>query len=339
MGGSAVRLTATELAREAAATGFQTEPLEKVILLLELLEAVRSHPFLKDRVALKGGTALNLFRFDVPRLSADIDLNYIGAIERDGMLADRPKVEQALQAVCGRVGVQPRRVPSDHAGGKWRLSFNRVAGGTGTLEMDVNFMLRAPLWPVERVDSHPVGTFLAKDIPVVDIHELAAGKLAALLSRTASRDLFDTSRLLRARDLDAAKLRLAFVVYGGMNRKDWRTVAVDHVTVDAVEADAMLLPLLRGHATPRRGELALWTRALVSDCRERLSLVLPLADREREFLERLNGKGEIASEVLTDDERLQTTIRVHPGLLWKALNVRQHRGIATDSTRPESDPP
>jgi hypothetical protein len=44
-----MRLTANELAREAAATGFQTEPLEKVILLLELLEAIRSHPFLKER--------------------------------------------------------------------------------------------------------------------------------------------------------------------------------------------------------------------------------------------------------------------------------------------------
>lgn len=49
-----MRLTANELAREAAATGFQTEPLEKVILLLELLEAIRSHPFLKERVVLKG---------------------------------------------------------------------------------------------------------------------------------------------------------------------------------------------------------------------------------------------------------------------------------------------
>ena len=67
------------------------------------------------------------------------DLNYIGAVDREGMLADRPRIEQALHAVCGRVGVQPRRVPTDHAGGKWRLSFNRIAGGTGTLEIDVNF--------------------------------------------------------------------------------------------------------------------------------------------------------------------------------------------------------
>lgn len=319
-----MRLTAAELAREAAATGFQTEPLERVILLLELLEAIRSHPFLKDRVALKGGTALNVFRFNVPRLSVDIDLNYIGAVDREGMLADRPKIEQALHAVCGRVGVQPRRVPSDHAGGKWRLSFNRVSGGTGTLEMDVNFMLRAPLWPVQRVDSRPVGTFDAKDIPVVDIHELAAGKLAALLSRAASRDLFDTSQLLHAGGLDVAKLRLAFVVYGGISRKDWRTVSLDDVNVDVAEADAMLLPLLRGRDAPARNDLPEWTKALVSDCHKVLSMVLPLTDQEREFLERLNDQGEIAPEVLTADETLRGIVRMHPGLLWKAHNVRNH---------------
>ena len=321
------------LLREAAQAGFQPESLEKVLRLMEVLEAIRSHPFLKERVVLKGGTALNVFRFDVPRLSVDIDLNYIGAVGRDGMLADRPKIEQALHAVCGRVGVQPRRVPSDHAGGKWRLNFNRVAGGTSTLEMDVNFLLRTPLWPVERVDSRPLGTFHATDIPVLDLHELAAGKLAALLSRTASRDLFDASQLLRGGGLDAAKLRLAFVVYGGTSRKDWRTVSVDEVTVDGAEADTMLLPLLRGNEMPLRSDLPRWTKALIADCHELLAMVLPLTDREREFLERLNGTGDILPEVLTDDERLRDIIRTHPGLLWKALNVRQHRGRETNTTR------
>ena len=87
-------LTEQELMREAADTGFQKEPLEKVIRLTELLESLRSHPFLKPRIALKGGTALNLFFFDVPRISVDIDLNYIGAADRETMLEERPKVDQ-----------------------------------------------------------------------------------------------------------------------------------------------------------------------------------------------------------------------------------------------------
>src|SRR5207244_12720778 len=104
--------------REVASTGFGGEALEKVFRLIALLNALRSHPFLKTRIALKGGTALNLFIFDVPRLSVDIDLNYIGAPDRDVMLAERPKLEQALQAVCGREGLTVRSLPSDHAGGK-----------------------------------------------------------------------------------------------------------------------------------------------------------------------------------------------------------------------------
>jgi predicted nucleotidyltransferase component of viral defense system len=83
---------------EAADTGFRPEVLERVFQLLSLLESLRSHPFLKGRLVLKGGTALNLFYFDVPRLSVDIDLNYIGAVDRETMLQERPQVEQAVQA-------------------------------------------------------------------------------------------------------------------------------------------------------------------------------------------------------------------------------------------------
>jgi len=108
-------LTETELLRAAAASGFRADVLERAIRLMELLEALRSHPYLKTRVALKGGTALNLFVFDVPRISVDVDLNYVGAAEVDAMVQERPKVEQAIQAVCGRLGIGVRRIPSGHA--------------------------------------------------------------------------------------------------------------------------------------------------------------------------------------------------------------------------------
>lgn len=322
-----MRLTSAELAREAAAASFQPESLDKVIRLMELLEGIRSHPFLGTRVALKGGTALNLFVFEVPRLSVDIDLNYVGTAGREGMLSDRPKVERAIQAVCGRLGLQTRRVPTEHAGGKWRLSYQAVSGASAALELDVNFMLRTPLWPTARVDSRVVGTFAARNIPLLDLNELAAGKLAALLARSAARDLFDSRHLLRDTRLDAERLRLGFVVYGGANRKDWRTVSVDDVQADEVAVGRMLLPLLRGDIAPSRKDLRRWTRALVSDCRDLLSAVLPLTADEREFLSRLNDRGEIAPEFVTNDSDMQALLGSHPGLLWKAVNVRRHHGI------------
>ena len=76
--------------------------LEKVIQLLHLLEASQAHPFLKNRWALKGGTALNLFVFDVPRLSVDIDLNYVGAADRETMMVER------VQAKSGRLNSRSR---------------------------------------------------------------------------------------------------------------------------------------------------------------------------------------------------------------------------------------
>ena len=100
-----MKISREKLAAEAEATGFRSDVLERVAHLLGLLDAIRSHPFLKGKLALKGGTALNLFVFDVPRLSVDIDLNYMGAEDRQAMLAERPKIEQALRAVFARESV------------------------------------------------------------------------------------------------------------------------------------------------------------------------------------------------------------------------------------------
>ena len=325
-----MNLLLADLQREAAATGFPAEMLEKTLRLLSLLDALRSHPFLRTRVALKGGTALNLFVADVPRLSVDVDLNYIGAGDREQMLADRPKVEQAIQAVCGREGLAVKRVPGDHAGGKWRLTYAAASGRSGNLELDANFLLRTPLWPTIVADSRQVGSHQATQVPMLDIHELAAGKLAALVSRTASRDVFDTRELLGHHALDRAKLRLGFVVYGGANRKDWRSVSVDDVKLDAAEVRNQLLPTIRTAMLPASDQIAAWGDQLLSDCHELLSAVLPLTPDEHQFIEQLNDHGDIAPELLTADSGMQTVLREHPALRWKALNVKKHRGLPVE---------
>jgi predicted nucleotidyltransferase component of viral defense system len=322
-----MNLTPQAMAREAAATGFGAELLERVFRLMALLDALNSHPFLKTRIALKGGTALNLFHFDVPRLSVDIDLNYLGAVDRDTMLAEKPKAEQAVQAVCSREGLAIRRMPTEHAGGKWRLTYVGAKGDPGNLELDINFMLRTPLWPCVTKECHPVGSIRAAPVRVLDLHELTAGKLAALLARSASRDVFDAHALLVTLRLDPAKLRLGFVVYGGLNRKDWRTVLPGDVTAEANEVQMELVPLLRADRAPAKREVAVWAGKLVAECRERLALVLPLRDHETEFIRRLNDQGEIAPELITADPAMHATLREHPGLIWKALNVRMHRGL------------
>ncbi|HEC61403.1 MAG TPA: nucleotidyl transferase AbiEii/AbiGii toxin family protein [bacterium] len=301
--------------------------VEKVLHLLNLLNALNSHPFLKGKWVLKGGTALNLFVFDLPRLSVDIDLNYIGALGRKEMMTDRPKTEQATQAVFSREGFTIKRVPEEHAGGKWRLSYQSFTGQSGNLEVDLNFMFRQPLWDIRPADSHPIGDFQAKNIPVLDLHELAAGKLAALLARGQARDLFDCRRILNMDDLERDRLRIAFIVYGGMNRKDWRTVSIEDMDFDPAELARQLIPTLHVRAIEEQGSSAEYGVQLVEECRKALSVVLPFTDPEREFLDLLLDKGKIDASILTDDAALQLRIQTQPMLEWKALNVRKHRGL------------
>lgn len=82
----------------------------------------------------------------------------------------------------------------------------------------------------------------------MDLHELAAGKLAALLARCASRDLYDAYQLFTFHSFDINKLRLAFVVYGSIDRKDWRTISKNDVQFDLNDLKAKLLPVMQKNA-------------------------------------------------------------------------------------------
>ena len=95
-----LKISDQQLKQEAKSRGYRPEMVEKVYHLLELLEEFMAVPYLSDRLALKGGTAINLFCTDqFPRLSVDLDFNYIGAVNRDIMLKEKPELESILLLV------------------------------------------------------------------------------------------------------------------------------------------------------------------------------------------------------------------------------------------------
>jgi hypothetical protein len=167
-------------------------------------------------------------------------------------------------------------------------------------------------------------------------HELAARKLAALVARSASRDVFDARELLQRPDLDRAKLRIAFVIYGGVNRVDWRTTTVDNIGTTARDVESQLVPMLRSDVRPSKRQVKAWADKLVRETRALMAAVLPLQRHELEFLERLNAQGEVAPDLLTDEPTMQAIIRKHPGIWWKAQNVRKHFGLPA---KKRDDPP
>ena len=85
------------LSRQAQQHGFVRDTLEKVIRLKEILEYINTNSFLKEKLVLKGGTAINFALFNLPRLSVDIDLDYTGNDSREEMLAVRATIRDDLE--------------------------------------------------------------------------------------------------------------------------------------------------------------------------------------------------------------------------------------------------
>jgi hypothetical protein len=182
---------------------------EQVRLLVNLLPQVAR----QECFALKGGTAINLFVRDMPRLSVDIDLAYLPVEDRDTSLA---AIDAALRAIAADIG---RVVP----GCKVQASILKgtafhfkllVALGDTVVKVEVTPVLRGSLLPpvVRDVTPRVRNAFGYARIHVLAFEDLYAGKLCAALDRQHPRDLYDVRVLLDNEGITPA-LKDAFLVY------------------------------------------------------------------------------------------------------------------------------
>src|SRR5216683_1142228 len=105
----------------AKSTGFDAGNLEKVLRLRELLNEFQKHSFLRGKLVLKGGTALNLFYLGLARLPVDIDLNYIANIGHDEMMADRADIVKAVEQITTGLGYKLQNGVDDYALREWQI--------------------------------------------------------------------------------------------------------------------------------------------------------------------------------------------------------------------------
>lgn len=160
-------------------------------------------------LALKGGTAINLFFRDLPRLSVDLDLTYLPMAGREESLA-------AIAAAMGRIAdsvernIAGSRVDRQGAG-NGRLV---VQDGRTRVTVETNTVLRGSVRPPLRIRARAAVEDLFGDLEaqVLSFEDCFGGKLVAALDRQHPRDLFDVMNLLAAEGL-TQQLLDAFVVY------------------------------------------------------------------------------------------------------------------------------
>jgi predicted nucleotidyltransferase component of viral defense system len=163
--------------------------------------------------ALKGGTAINLFVRDMPRLSVDIDLTYLPVEDRATSLAS---IDAAMKRIADRIrkGIPGAKVTSARLKEANIISTHFVELDDVEIKIEVTPVLRGCVYdPVTRAVSAKVeDLFGFAEIQVVSFADLYAGKVVAALDRQHPRDLFDVRDLLANEGLDE-ELRKAFVVY------------------------------------------------------------------------------------------------------------------------------
>lgn len=186
-----------------------SDDFRRVRMLIEVLPAVAAEVCF----ALKGGTAINLFFLDLPRLSVDIDLTYLPVA---GHAEATAGIDAALRRIRQRLaGASPPFVV--------RLGSGRGSGHVDTLQVErdglgikieVNPVLRGTLHAPALMTIRPAAEehFGYAQMTVLAPEEVYAGKLVAALDRQHPRDLFDVKLLLDAGGLGDALFR-AFLVY------------------------------------------------------------------------------------------------------------------------------
>lgn len=165
--------------------------------------------------ALKGGTAINLFVRDMPRLSVDIDLTYLPVdAPRETALKN---ISEALSRIAAtiRKAVSGSKVQESRAQNPERIAKLVVAVGQTRIKIEPNEVIRGSVFPIEEHDltKHAEEVFeLSVSARTLSVADLYGGKLCAALDRQHPRDLFDVKVLLENEGI-TDEIRKAFVVY------------------------------------------------------------------------------------------------------------------------------
>lgn len=176
-----------------------------------LLTQVAPSVFVDDTFALKGGTAINLYYRDLPRLSVDLDLVYRDhTVPREEALE---RITAAIRAMSGRLRSRGFTVSAPATvSGETKLVVRR---DDLTVKVEVNTVLRGTVGPVRTGELTARASDLLQadlDLPVTSLEDTYGGKLAAAMDRQHPRDLFDVRELFAHEGITPA-IRRAFVVY------------------------------------------------------------------------------------------------------------------------------
>ena len=293
---------------------------EKVCRLKDILCYFASNDLLNSSLALKGGTAINLLIYDLPRLSTDLDLDLCKNESKEEMAKDRERITEQVNSYMNQQGyVLSENSKMTHSLVSLEYSYVNSAGNKDRLKIEINYSLRVHVLPVERRSFIATQFISDTKISMLSPIEIFAAKTVASLNRSAIRDLYDMNYLVQHPLFSKSEMemyRKCVIFYLAIGTAI-PMLDIDYGFIESYKQHSVhtdLNPVMRDKDA---FELNAAQRAVI----DFINTNIFFTSEERQFLVEFKN-GLYQPELLFDEPEILKRIENHPMALWKTMKLK-----------------
>ncbi len=308
------------ISKKAAESGFNRDTYEKVLRLVDVLDFINQDDFLNKRLALKGGTAINLLEFDLPRLSVDIDLDYTVNNDANQMKKDREDISDKIFNFMEKQGYSKKKDNrTSFILDSFYFSYVNTSGNKDNIKFDINYVMRAHIYEVEKktIITDILGE--KNDVNALNSIEIYGSKINALNNRAAVRDLYDVWKMIKSNMMNnkAEQIKKVVIFYHILTA-DEVSGKFDLSMVKKLSQNDVLRELV---PVLKKGEVFI-LKEVMGLIQDFVSSLMNMSDSERRFIKNFVS-GDYNPELLFDDLEILNRIRNHPMAIWKAGKLKE----------------
>ena len=294
-------------------TNFLKDNLEKVLRLAEILKFLNTDSMFKGKLALKGGTAINLTAIQLPRLSIDIDLDFTENLSKNEIEEVKSKFTKRLTDYMWQEGYSLMVTPREHYA-LLSFTFNYVnnAGNRDNIKIEINFMDRCHILPLEQKQALCNEIIDKFEILTLNTTELYASKINALLSRATPRDLYDVSAMIENNVINDKELLKKCLIFYNMvgGEQDIDNLNFNNIEkLNYMKFKTQLKPVI---SKTDKFDLEQSKLKVIGYLKE----LINLTQEEKSFINEFRNKN-YKPELLFDDKNMVENISHHPMALWR----------------------
>lgn len=296
----------------AAETNFIKDTLEKVLRLAEILKFLNTDVVFKNKLALKGGTAINLTAVELPRLSVDIDLDLAVNVSKEELPELKETFKTRLTDYMWQEGYSVADTREHFALTSFLFNYVNNAGNRDSIKVEINFLDRCHVFPLETKRLSSKGIVENFDVLTLNTTELYASKINALLSRATPRDLYDVNAMLENNIIsDTDSLRKCLIFYNAIaGDYDFRKLNYKNIeSLNYTKFKTQLKPVI---AKDDKFDIEKAKTSVI----EYIKNLLILTENENEFLDKMQD-GLYVPKLLFDNEEIVSNVVNHPAVLWR----------------------